>query len=214
MKTNNATTAFEYYYDLIINIGKSKKGTKYLRNISFTMLNPLDNVISTKWRNFNLDYAKREWQWYLSADRNIRAMEPPVPKIWQDISDDNGDTFSNYGWQWQRSNQIEYVINELRSNPLSRRACISIYDAKENKDWVRDVPCTLAICFYIEDDSLCMSVYMRSNDLVFGFCNDQYCFSKLQEYIAKKIDKKIGYYHHSATDLHIYERHFDLKKNG
>jgi thymidylate synthase len=210
----NATDVFEFYFIEIMATGNEKNGTKYLRNISFTIKEPMDNIITTKWRRFNLKYAEREWQWYLSANRNIDALEPPVPKIWKQISDDNGNTFSNYGWQWHRGNQLNYVINELRKNLNSRRACISIYDGKENHSWVRDVPCTLAICFYIENDKLCMSVYMRSNDLVFGFCNDQYCFSKLQQKIANELNIKVGYYHHSATDFHIYERHYKLTSNG
>jgi thymidylate synthase len=50
---------------------------------------------------------------------------------------------------------------------------------------------------------------MRSNDLWFGFCNDQYCFSKLQELIALKLNLEIGWYYHFANNLHLYDKHFD-----
>ena len=42
------------------------------------------------------------------------------------------------------------------------------------------------------------------NDLIFGFCNDQYCFSQLQKYVASKIGATVGDYYHFAQDLHIY----------
>ena len=45
---------------------------------------------------------------------------------------------------------------------------------------------------------------MRSNDLIFGFCNDQFCFSQLQKYVASKIGAEVGYYYHFAQDIHIY----------
>ena len=57
-----------------------------------------------------------------------------------------------------------------------------------------------------------MSVLMRSNDLVFGFCNDQYCWTKLQEIVASELNLQVGTYHHFARNLHIYERHFNMKK--
>ena len=49
-----------------------------------------------------------------------------------------------------------------------------------------------------------MTVLMRSNDLIFGFCNDQYCFSQLQKYVASRIGATVGDYYHFAQDLHIY----------
>lgn len=52
---------------------------------------------------------------------------------------------------------------------------------------------------------------MRSNDLWFGFCNDQYCFSKLQEMVSKRLNIGIGWYYHFANDLHLYEKHFNKK---
>ena len=55
-----------------------------------------------------------------------------------------------------------------------------------------------------------MCVTMRSNDLWFGFCNDQYCFSELQKLVAEKTGYEVGSYYHFAHNLHLYER--DLNK--
>ena len=79
-----------------------------------------------------------------------------------------------------------------------------IYDAKEWEKYRTDTPCTYAVQFSIIQDKLCMSVYMRSNDLWYGFCNDQYCFSMLQKLIAERLSMDVGWYYHHAHNMHIY----------
>ena len=120
------------------------------------------------------------------------------------MADVNGDVNSNYGWQWKRNQQIEHVINLLKRDKYTRQAAISIYDAKEHYDYKNDTPCTYAIQFTIVKNKLNMCVTMRSNDLWYGFCNDQYQFSKLQELIADKLSIPIGTYYHFAHNLHLY----------
>jgi thymidylate synthase len=213
MRFETPTHAFEFLYDHIIKCGKEKSGTKYIKNVGFTIETPLDRTITTEWRNFNEDYAEYEWEWYKEGNPDAREISKRA-KIWATCMDEWGNVNSNYGYQWNRGDalsQIDYVYHELKNNPLSRRAVISIYDGKENHLYRRDTPCTLSISFSIEDDKLQMAVHMRSNDLVFGFCNDQYCFSKLQEMLSQRLNIEAGEYHHSVVDLHIYERHFDMK---
>ena len=118
--------------------------------------------------------------------------------------DKDGFVNSNYGHQWKKGDQIHYVIDELTKNPFSRRASISIYDSKDRRNFENDTPCTHAINFTIVNNELCMSVMMRSNDLWFGFCNDQYCFSRLQEMISNKLNIKVGWYYHFVNNLHLY----------
>jgi thymidylate synthase len=190
--------------------GIDKTGTKFLYNVGFYILEPWDNHITTSWRKWSKSYAEAEWEWYLSEKRDAREMAKRAP-IWKDMMDGNFEVMSNYGWQWNRGSQLENVIVMLQDDPTTRRAVISIYDGKEMHRYGNDTPCTLTIHFAIYAGKLCMSVNMRSNDLVFGFCNDQYCFSKLQMIVAKKLDLPIGWYHHFVHDMHIYERHFNMK---
>lgn len=214
MVFNNAQEAFEYFYFLINQEGKIRSGTKYLRNVSFVIKNPMDNEINTPWRKWSLKYARIEWDWYLKATRSTRDIKDHA-KIWSMIQDEYGEVNSNYGWQWNRSNQIEYVIKELKRDKNTRRAVLTIYDAKESHIFKKDTPCTLSIHFDIERDIfLNMSVNMRSNDLVFGFCNDQYCFSMLQKMIADNIGLKVGEYNHFCHNLHIYERHYKIHERS
>jgi thymidylate synthase len=69
----------------------------------------------------------------------------------------------------------------------------------------------LSIAFQIIEGKLNMTTVLRSQDLVFGACNDIYCFTKLQELVSNKLGLPIGIYFNFAIDLHIYERHFNLK---
>ena len=209
MKTrfNNANEAYEYYHDLILRTGVDFDNTKALFNVGFTIENPLDNHITNKERNWKSEYAEAEWQWYLSADPRVSKLGElygKVPPIWQRMADSNGEVNSNYGYQWKRHDQIDYVVAKLRDNPNTRHAAISIYDAKEWPQYTKDTPCTYAIQFTILNNKLNMSVYMRSNDLWYGFCNDQYCFSMLHKKVSEMLSIEIGEYYHHAHNLHLY----------
>jgi thymidylate synthase len=208
-KFDNAEKAFEYYYFLINHLGLKVGNTKMLHNVGFEISNPVDNDIKTPWRKFNNQYAEYEFNWYLSKNRSVENIKQKA-KIWDTMHNGDNIVNSNYGWQWSRNNQLDYVISELERDNNSRRAVLTIYDGKEHDQYKYDTPCTLSIVFCIQDDKLCMTVTMRSNDLVFGFCNDQYCFSKLQQMVALRLKKEVGWYYHFAQNLHIYEKHFKL----
>ena len=175
---------------------------------------PLDNNIKTSWRKWNPKYAEREWQWYLSQNRSVEELKKHAP-IWDKMHGGDNIVNSNYGWQWGRSNQLDKTIEQLKKDKNTRQAWISIVDGKEKDQYQYDTPCTLAVGFSVHpcaDNELNMTVLMRSNDLVYGFCNDQYCFSKLQELVATELGMEVGTYYHFAHDMHIYEKHFNLKQ--
>ena len=203
----NANAAFEDLLDYAIQDGIDFDNTKALFNCGFYIQNPLDNHITHKQRDWKLEYAEAEWQWYLSGDRNIKKLGNlygKIPTIWQRMADSFGNVMSNYGWQWQRNHQIDYVVGKLREQPNTRQAAISIYDCKEFERYRKDTPCTYAVQFTVLNNKLYMSVVMRSNDLWYGFCNDQYCFSKLQELVAERTGYEVGTYYHYAHNLHLY----------
>jgi len=204
---SNANEAYEAVLNEIIISGIDFDNTKAIFNVGFYIADPLDNHITNKQRNWKLNYAEAEWQWYLSGDRNIKKLGElygKVPPIWERMADTDGNVMSNYGWQWQRNNQIDYVVGKLRENKTTRHAAISIYDGKEYEQYRKDTPCTYAIQFTILDNQLCMSVYMRSNDIWYGFCNDQYQFSMLQKLVADRLSIDVGWYYHAAHNMHLY----------
>jgi thymidylate synthase len=128
--------------------------------------------------------------------------------------DENGHVRSNYGWQWVRGSQLDRIIDKLHfslHNNIDDRQCvISIYDGKEIGDYAYDTPCTLSIHFQIVNRKLCMTVNMRSNDLWYGFCNDQYCFSKLQKMVADEVGIEVGWYYHFTSNMHLYNDKLDM----
>ena len=203
----NANEAYEYYHDRILQHGISFGDTKALFNIGFYLTNPSLRQITNPERKWSLDYAEAEWQWYLSGDRDINKLGEiygKVPAIWKRMANEHDLVNSNYGWQWMREDQLSKVINILRDEKDTRQAAISIYDGKEMHMYEYDTPCTYAVQFTIIDGLLCMSVYMRSNDLWYGFCNDQYQFSLLQELVASMLGIEIGWYYHHAHNMHLY----------
>jgi len=125
----NANEAYEYLHDQIIQNGVSFGDTKALFNVGFYITDPKDRKIYNRERKWNQEYAEAEWQWYLSGERSIRALGNiygKVPEIWKRMADDNGNVNSNYGWQWQRNNQIDHVVSLLKVDPKTRQAAISI----------------------------------------------------------------------------------------
>ena len=203
----NADEAFRYFYKTISKHGVMFADTRALFNVGFTLHKPQMNIISDDKREWNLEYAKAEWDWYLSGDKNIKKLGDiygKIPPIWERMADGKGDVNSNYGYQWQRNDQIGYVVDLLKREMNTRQATISIYDGKEHDKYANDTPCTYAVQFTIVDNRLNMCVTMRSNDLWYGFCNDQYQFSKLLELVCARTNLGMGSYYHFAHNLHIY----------
>ena len=203
----NANEAYEYLHDRILQDGVDFANTKALFNVGFYITDPMDNKIINRERNWKQDYAEAEWQWYLSGDNNIEKLGEiygKVPEIWKHMADTDGKVNSNYGWQWQRNAQLDMVIETLKRKSETRQAAISIYDGKEITDYAHDTPCTYAIQFTILHNRLDMCVTMRSNDLWYGFCNDQYCFSMLQGLVAYELNVEPGVYYHFAHNMHLY----------
>ena len=206
-KFKNANEAYEYFHNEIIVNGIDFSNTKALFNVGFTLEDPEDYAIHNEERKFNLKYAEAEWKWYMSGDRNINKLGQiygKIPPIWKRMANIDGNVNSNYVYQWERNYQLDQVVAILRENPSTRRAAISIYDGKEITSYSKDTPCTYAVQFTILNNKLNMSVYMRSNDLWYGFCIDQYCFSRLQILMSKMTGYEIGTYYHHAHNLHLY----------
>ena len=203
----NANEAYEYLHDRIIQDGVDFADSKALFNVGFYITDSQDNKIINRERNWKLDYAEAEWQWYLSGDPSTQKLGEiygKVPEIWKRMANASGDVNSNYGWQWGRNGQIDYVVNLLKNNKDTRQAVITILDMKEHDEFTYDTPCTYAIQFTIVHNRLDMCVTMRSNDLWYGFCNDQYQFSKLQEMVSKRLNIETGTYYHFAHNMHLY----------
>lgn len=208
-----ATQAFEAIFGKIIKEGISTEiGTRAIYNCMFTIRRPENRVITTPWRKFSNTYAEREWQWYITGNPSVEEIQKHAP-MWGKMHNGNFLVQSNYGWQWMRNGQLKKCIDQLKECKYTRQAWISIYDGKEKDNYKFDTPCTLAVGFDVKASTssyLDMTVMMRSNDLVYGFCNDQYCFSKLQEMVANELGLYVGTYTHIAHDMHIYNEQLNM----
>ena len=210
----NANDAFHYWYWTILAHGEEFDNTTALFNVGFTIERPWLNMISDSnklVRGWKEHYAEAEWQWYMSGDKKVKKLGDiygKIPEIWIRMSNEKGEVNSNYGYHWTRGRQLDHVIRTLKENPNSRQAAISIYDGKEHNDYEFDTPCTYAVQFTIRQKKdlkwLDMCVTMRSNDIWYGFCNDQYCFSNLQALVAHETKCQIGIYYHFVHNLHVY----------
>ena len=210
MLYKNATDAFELLFSDINANGESFAGTKAKFNVSFTLMDPSDKVITTPERKFNEDYANFEFDWYLKGDRDATEISERA-KIWKNmIVPGTTEVNSNYGYFWNKNDQLQRAITELKSNPQTRRAIVVHYDINELDRYAYDTPCNDVLNFYIKDDKLHLSVFARSIDLVYGFCNDQYTFAKLMEMVAFQLDLPVGEMHWMITNLHVYPRHYDM----
>lgn len=212
MKYNNATDAFELLFKDIIADGVDFAGTKALFNLSFTLLNPEDKVVTTPERKFNKDYADYEWDWYLKGDRDATEISERA-KIWKQMMvPGTTEVNSNYGYFWNYNDQLNRIIEDLKTNKETRRAIVVHYNLDELDRYKYDTPCNDVLNFYIQDDKLQLTVFARSIDLVYGFCNDQYTFAKLMELVSDKTGYAIGEMHFFITNLHIYPRHYNMLK--
>jgi thymidylate synthase len=206
----NPTEAFELLYQDIMNDGVDFAGTKAKFNQSFTIQNPLHKVITTPERKFNQDYAEYEWNWYREGNRDAKEIAERA-KIWKQMMiPGTTEVNSNYGYFWNYNQQLRKVIQDLKLNKETRRAIVVHYLVQEMDQYKYDTPCNDVLNFYIKDDQLHLTVFARSIDLVFGFCNDQYTFAKLMEHVSQKIDYPVGQMHWFITNLHIYPRHFEM----
>jgi len=204
------THAFESLYTGIMHTGEEFDGTKASFNVSFTVIDPTKKVITTPQRKFKQDYAEYEWEWYLKGDRDASEIAERA-KIWKQMMiPGTTEVNSNYGYFWNYNNQLTRIIEDLKSNPKTRKAILVHYLLHELDRYKYDTPCNDVLNFYVKDNKLQLTVFARSIDLVFGFCNDQYTFAKLMEYVSEKTGYEIGQMHWFITNLHIYERHFKL----
>ena len=162
-------------------------------------------------------YIERELDWYMSESLYVDDIPGTTPQIWKDISSDEGKINSNYGWciySEENGNQYKHVLRELKANPNSRRAAM-IYNRPSmhldfNRDGMSDFMCTFANTFMIRDGKLISHYAMRSNDAVFGYNNDVAWAKFVQGQLAYDLEVEVGDLIWTATNLHVYERHFEF----
>ena len=186
--------------------------------VQFRIRNIRDRLPHIEARNFSLSYFVAETLWYMSGSNSTEWISRYAP-FWKDISDDGKTANSAYGARIFKLhpriadgglNQWDYVKNELRRDPDSRRAVIHIRTPDDSLHAVKDVPCTLALQFFIRESKLHLHVNMRSSDIILGIAYDVPAFTTMQEILANELNVELGEYVHTSNSLHCYERDFEM----
>ena len=223
---NSYSNFTEAYVDLCKQIRdntqhvSSPRGMKIKENlgVQFRIMNPRDRLPRVAARNFSLAYFVAETLWYLNADDSTEWISYYAP-FWSNISDNNKTANSAYGARIFKTHprigngnivQWDYVKEELRKDPDSRRAVIHIRTPSDSILESKDVPCTLSLQFFIRENKLHLHVSMRSSDIILGLAYDVPAFTTIQEILANELGVELGEYVHTSNSLHCYERDFQM----
>lgn len=203
--------AWEFWYSVLakmdLNEGSRDGGIRgEVINAVTEIKDPTRNILKSKIRNLPMRYAIGEMLWYMSGNRELKEIQK-YTSGWDRMSDDGVTVNSNYGWCISRKygfDQWEWVKEELVKNPNSRRAVIHIKEPSDKES--KDINCTVCLQFFIRNDKLYLTTYMRSNDIWMGFPYDVFQFTNMQILMSMELEYDIGTYTHIAGSLHLYER--------
>nr|AIA12127.1 thymidylate synthase [uncultured bacterium] len=157
-----------------------------------------------------------ELLWFLRGDTNIKYLQEHGVNIWNEWADERGDLGPVYGAQWRawRSSdgrtidQISQVIEQIKSNPDSRRLIINAWNVGELSK-MRLAPCHLLFQFYVADGHLSCQLYQRSADIFLGVPFNIASYALLTMMIAQVCDLKPAEFVHTLGDAHLYLNHLE-----
>lgn len=201
--------------------------TKELHPCVLEIKNPLKRTLLCPFRGNNPFQSLAETMWVLAGRNDIEWLTPFMPRA-IDFSDDEKFWRAGYGPRLRKYtgvddqgnkvevDQIKFVYDQLKKDPNTRQAVINIWDAaKEGTIGVsKDFACNNLLHFLHRDGRLDLHVYVRSNDVIWGFSSiNVYEWTVLQETMAGLLGLEIGSLHYMVGSMHVYERHFKkLKK--
>jgi thymidylate synthase len=177
--------------------------------------NPKQHVLLNRVRDANPFFHLIEAMWML-AGRQDGAFLDHYVKDFSKRFGNNGIIMDAYGYRWRhglRFDQLDEIVAQLRKEPTSRQCVLQMWGAGETRELLSysAKPCNLSAAFRIVGNKLDMTVFNRSNDLIWGCCGaNAVHFPILQEYIAGRLELELGYYHQISTNLHLYEEHINM----
>jgi thymidylate synthase len=153
-----------------------------------------------------------ELLWYLSGDNRLDFIRYYIDSYKKETED--GETvYGGYGprlFRQRGNNQIQNVIRLLRTGFETRRAVIQLFNAEDIARRHKEIPCTCILQFMVRRRRLHALVTMRSNDAYLGLPPDVFCFTMLQELLARSLGLEPGPYKHFVGSLHLYEEDSEL----
>ncbi len=157
-----------------------------------------------------------ELLWFLSGDTNIQYLKDNGVRIWDEWADDDGNLGPVYGSQWrswptasgEHIDQISNLIEQIKTNPDSRRLIVSAWNVGEIEHMALP-PCHAFFQFYVADGKLSCQLYQRSADIFLGVPFNIASYALLTMMIAQVCGLKVGDFIHTLGDAHIYSNHFE-----
>ncbi|HEX5734325.1 MAG TPA: thymidylate synthase [Blastocatellia bacterium] len=160
-----------------------------------------------------------ELLWFLKGDTNVKYLQDHGVKIWNEWADAEGELGPVYGAQWRSwraadgraIDQIAGVVEEIKTNPDSRRLIVSAWNVADI-DRMRLPPCHALFQFYVSGGKLSCQLYQRSADLFLGVPFNIASYALLTMMIAQVCDLRPGEFIHTLGDAHLYLNHVEQAK--
>ncbi|SHJ14707.1 thymidylate synthase [Cruoricaptor ignavus] len=157
-----------------------------------------------------------ELLWFLKGDTNIGYLTENGVSIWDEWADENGNLGPVYGAQWRSwsgadgktIDQISEVVEQIKTNPDSRRLIVSAWNVAEIPHMAL-APCHALFQFYVADGRLSLQLYQRSADVFLGVPFNIASYALLQMMVAQVCGLGLGEFIHTFGDVHIYSNHFE-----
>lgn len=157
-----------------------------------------------------------ELLWFLKGETNIQYLKENKVTIWDEWADDEGNLGPVYGKQWRSwetadgktVDQIANVIEQIKSNPDSRRLLVVAFNPGEI-DKMALPPCHAFFQFYVANGKLSCQLYQRSADIFLGVPFNIASYALLTHMVAQVCGLGVGEFIHTLGDAHIYTNHMD-----
>jgi len=199
---------------------EDRTGTGTLSVFGYQMrfnLNDGFPILTTK--KIHLKSVIHELLWFLSGNTNIEYLKENNVTIWDEWADENGNLGPVYGHQWRSwdaadgssVDQITDLIDQIKTNPDSRRLIVSAWNVGEIAK-MKLPPCHAFFQFYVANNRLSCQLYQRSADIFLGVPFNISSYALLTMMIAQVCDLKLGDFIHTLGDAHIYLNHMDQVK--
>ncbi len=155
-----------------------------------------------------------ELLWFLRGDGNARWLQERGVTIWDEWAAADGDLGPVYGVQWRswpapdgrHIDQIANVVEQLRTNPDSRRIVVSAWNVAE-LDKMALMPCHALFQFYVAEGRLSCQLYQRSADIFLGVPFNIASYALLTHMLAQQCDLDVGDFVWTGGDCHLYDNH-------
>jgi thymidylate synthase len=157
-----------------------------------------------------------ELLWFLRGDTNVKYLHEHGVSIWDEWADEKGELGPVYGKQWRswpthdgrQIDQLSQVIEQLKSNPDSRRILVSAWNVGE-LDRMALLPCHALFQFYVAGGRLSCQLYQRSADALLGVPFNIASYALLTHMIAQQCNFKVGDFVWTGGDCHLYLNHLE-----